>query len=196
MPEGPSLDSPRMRSRPLLSSLSLLLVCGLALAACGGDDEGTIPPANATAMLQSLEDAGNERDEGDCDGIADAAGNLETQIDELPSEVDPEVKTALLDGAKNLRTLAGETSQCEPSGPTGPSGQQTEPTTTEETTTEFTEPTTTEETTTTEEEAPPEQPPNEGGGGLGQGNEGGQPPSGGPDGGGPPAPPTGGTGQD
>jgi hypothetical protein len=180
--------------RPLLVFLSLALgaLCALALVACGSDDEGTIPPTNAQALLDDLEDAQAERDEQDCPGLVDAAGNLITDVGELPDTVDPEVRTALADGAQNLQDLANDESNCQPTGPTGPSGQQTE--TVEPTTTEaFTETTTT-ETTTTEEEPvePPPQPGNEG-------NDGGGPPGGVPPGqdGTPPGqddgPPTGGT---
>ena len=198
MPERASLDSPRMRTpRRLLLSLSLVAVCALALGACGGDDEGTIPPENAAVMLQSLDDARGERERENCQGIEDAAGNLLAAIDELPDSVDSEVRTALTAGAENLQTLADDSDKCQSAGATGPSDQEPE-TTTEE----FTEPPTTTTTTTTEEEVkpPPDQPSNEGGGGLGQGDEGGRPPpGGGPPGGGPPGgggPPTGGVDDD
>ncbi|MGH2961244.1 MAG: hypothetical protein ACRDL3_03485 [Solirubrobacterales bacterium] len=186
-----------MRSpRPLFLSLSLLVACALALAACGGDEEGTIPPESAAALLQSLDDARGERDQEDCQGIEDAAGNLRAQVEQLPDTVDAEVRTALEEGTDNLVGLADDPEECESAGTTGPSDQQTETT---DTTTEFTEPTTPETTTEEEKEPPPEQPENEGGGeNFGQGNQGGQP--GGPNGGGPPEsppgqgePPTGGT---
>jgi hypothetical protein len=186
--------------RPLLVFLSLALgaLCALALVACGSDDEGTIPPTNAQALLDDLEDAQAERDEQDCPGLVDAAGNLITDVEELPDTVDPEVRTALADGAQNLQDLANDESKCEPTGPTGPTGPQTEaiePTTTDA----FTETTTTETTTTEEEKVQPEkpekvpaQPPGEG-----QGPPGGVPP--GQDGT-PPGqddvPPTGGTEED
>jgi hypothetical protein len=161
--------------RPPLFLLSVALgaVVAVALASCGSDDEdGTIPPQNASAMLQDLDDARGEQSSGDCEGLADAAGNLRTDIDGLPDTVDTEVKTALIEGAENLQSQALDESRCRSTGPTGPSGPQNDETTSEPTT-----PTTTETDTTTEtEEPPPEQPDNEGGGNLGQGDEGGQPP--------------------
>jgi hypothetical protein len=162
--------------RPPLFLLSVALgaVVAVALASCGSDDEGTIPPQSAAAMLTALENARGEQSQGDCTGVSDAAGNLLTAINEAPDTVDPDVRQAILDGANNLRALAEDENTCEPTGPTGPSGPQNDETTTEPTTTE---PTTTETDTTTEtEKPPPEQPGNEGGGNLGQGNQGGQPP--------------------
>jgi hypothetical protein len=193
---GPSLDSPHM-PRLLLVFLSLALgaTCAFALVACGSDDEGTIPPDDAQAMLDALGDAQAERDEQDCAGLADAAGNLITEVDDLPDSVDPEVRTALAEGGQNLQDLASDESKCEPAGPTGPtgpSGQQTE--TTEPATVPPVTETTTAETTTTEEQTVEEPPPS--GGGGGQGPSGNQDEGQGPPGGVPPgqeeAPPTGG----
>jgi hypothetical protein len=163
--------------RPPLFLLSVALgaVVAVALASCGEDDEGgTIPPQNASAMLQDLDDARGEQSSGDCEGLADAAGNLRTEIDGLPDTVDTEVKTALIEGAENLQNQALDESECQPTGPTGSSGPQTD----EETEPPPTTPTETDTTTETETEGepPPEQPGNEGGGNLGEGDEGGQPP--------------------
>jgi len=181
--------------RPPLFLLSVVLgaVVAVALASCGSDDEGTIPPQSAAAMLTALENARGEQSQGDCTGVSDAAGNLLTAVNEAPETVDPDVRQAILDGANNLRALAEDESRCQSTGATGESGPQPS----EETdTTPSTTTTTT--TSTTEEEPPPEQPGNEGGGNLGQGNQGGQPPGqseGEPPGnGGGPPPDTGGTG--
>jgi hypothetical protein len=170
-------------------SVSLGAVCAIVLAACGSDDEdGTIPPASAQALIQSLQDAQGEQSQGDCQGVADAAGNLLTQIDELPDSVDPEVRQALAEGSNNLRALGEDETNCGGTGPTGEEGPETTDTTTSTstpppTTTETTTDTTTEEETKPPKPKPPkpkpepqpEQPGNEGGG-LGQGDSGGTPP--------------------
>src|SRR5919106_2202647 len=86
--------------RPLMYLLTLALGAGIAvvLVSCGGDDEdGTIPPDNASAMLQDLDDAQAEQDTSDCEGLAGAAGNLLSEIENLPDTVDPEVRTALVE---------------------------------------------------------------------------------------------------
>jgi outer membrane biosynthesis protein TonB len=144
--------------RPLVFLLSLALGAGIAVAlvSCGGDDEdGTIPPDNASAMLQDLEDAQAEQDEGDCTGLGDAAGNLISEIDNLPDTVDPEVRTALVEGAQNLQTQAGDESKCEPAtGTTGPSG----PTEEEPVVPEETSPVPEETTPVPEEEKPAKEP--------------------------------------
>lgn len=148
-----AMASPRL----FLLSVALGALAAVALASCGGDDDddGTIPPENASAMLQDLDDARGELDELDCDSLGDAAGNLLDEINNLPDTVDPEVRTALVEGAQNLQSQASDESQCEPATT---EQTTTEPPTTEETTTE---PTTTEETTTTEPEEDKEKPPKE-----------------------------------
>jgi hypothetical protein len=180
--------------RRSLLSLALGAVCAIALAACGSDDRtGQLPPENASVMRGALEDARAEESEGDCDGVADAAGNLQTEIDELPEDVDPELRDALTQGAENLAQLAQNPDTCEDQ-------QQQTTTTTEEIPTETAPPTTTTEetTTTTEEEpeedgGPPPQPPGQPPGPPGGGDNNGGSDSG-PGGGG--EPPTGGTGED
>lgn len=182
MGKRPSLDSPRMPTpRTIFLSLALGAVCATTLAACGGDDEGTIPPESASVMLAALDEAQAALEANECETIASAASEVSDEAAGLPSETDPEVRQAVIDGAEQLFRLARSPDKCETA--TGPEGQQKEPDTDETTTappTTTTEPTTTtteETTTTTEEEPPPEQPGNEGPP-LGQGNQGGEPPPG------------------
>src|ERR687898_820496 len=167
MGRRPSLDSPRMPTpRTIFLSLALGAVCATTLAACGGDDEGTIPPESASVMLAALDEAQAAVEANECETVASAASEVSDEAAGLPSETDPEVRQAVIDGAEQLFRLARSPDKCETA--TGPEGQQKEPDTDE---------TTTEQTTTTEEEPPPEQPGNEGPP-LGQGNQGGEPPPG------------------
>jgi hypothetical protein len=167
--------------RTIFLSLALGAVCATTLAACGGDDEGTIPPESASVMLAALDEAQAALEANECETIASAASEVSDEAAGLPSETDPEVRQAVIDGAEQLFRLARSPDKCETA--TGPEGQQKEPDTDETTTappTTTTAPptTTTEETTTTtEEEPPPEQPGNEGPP-LGQGDQGGEPPPG------------------
>jgi hypothetical protein len=167
--------------RTIFLSLALGAVCATTLAACGGDDEGTIPPESASVMVAALDEAQAALEANECEAIASAASEVSDEAAGLPSGTDPEVRQAVIAGAEQLFSLARDPDKCETA--TGPEGQQREPDTTETTTaaptttTEETTTTTEETTTTTEEEPPPEQPGNEGPP-LGQGNEGGEPPPG------------------
>ncbi|MGH2954147.1 MAG: hypothetical protein ACRDK9_09025 [Solirubrobacterales bacterium] len=165
-----------------------------ALAGCGSDEDGTIPPADAESLLAQLDAVEESIADGECDEAQIRAQDLTDLVNELPAEVGTETKEALREASDNLVGLAAE--QCEPTGATGEDG--VEPTTeTEEPTTETTT-TTTEETTTDEDEPeeeeeeqeppeeeqepPEEEPPpsdDDPGGGPGGGGGGGQPPSGG-----------------
>lgn len=175
MGKRPSLDSPRMPTpRTIFLSLALGAVCATTLAACGGDDEGTIPPESASVMLAALDEAQAALEANECETIASAASEVSDEAAGLPSETDPEVRQAVIAGAEQLFRLARSPDKCETA--TGPEGQQKEPDT-DETTTAPPTTTTEETTTTTEEEPPPEQPGNEGPP-LGQGNQGGEPPPG------------------
>jgi peptidoglycan DL-endopeptidase CwlO len=167
--------------RTIFLSLALGAVCATTLAACGGDDDGTIPAESASVMLAALDEAEAAVEANECETIASAASEVSDEAAGLPSETDPEVRQAVIAGAEQLFRLARDPDKCETA--TGSEGQQkqkepdTDETTTAPptTTTEETTTTTEETTTTTEEEPPPEQPDNEGPP-LGQGNQGGEPP--------------------
>jgi hypothetical protein len=166
--------------RTIFLSLALGAVCATTLAACGSDDEGTIPPESASVMVAALDEAQAALEANECETIASAASEVSDQAAGLPSETDPEVRQAVIAGSEQLFRLARSPDKCETAA--APKGQKPKPDTTETTTaptTTTTEETTTttEETTTTEKEPPPEQPSNEGPP-LGQGNQGGEPPPG------------------
>ena len=162
-----------------------LLVCGfaLALAGCGSDEEGTIPPNDADNLLNQVEAVQTAVNEGNCELAADHAQELITTVNNLPSDVDNEVASELTKAADNLRGMTADPDECT-TGASGIEGVQPTDTTETETTepeTTVTETTTPEEETTTEEEPeesgqqPPEEeqptPPAEGdqGGGGGGG---------------------------
>ena len=171
-----------------------LLAAVLALAACGGDDEGApIPSQTATALQAELDGVQARIDNGSagaCRDILEGSRGPNLQrvnelIDALPDDVDPDVRSALAESFDRLWELVQqdcddkasqeeqEREQEEPEQPT-----PTEPTTPEEAT-----PTTPEETTPTppeEEILPPEgdgdndgQIPPGNGNGNGVGNGGG-----------------------
>jgi hypothetical protein len=157
----PSLDSLGVaRMRKFVPLGAVLVIAGVALAACGNDAE-KLPSEVARQMLIDLRDARDEFDAGNCTEAADAANALDGQIRVLDSDVDGQLRNALSEGADNLNRLIAESVVCLEGSPVDPpatpttteSTTTTAPTTTTEpttTTTTTTEPTTTDTTTTTE----------------------------------------------
>jgi hypothetical protein len=127
---------------------ALIAVFAALAAGCGGDSEseGDIPADEAATLLGQLEQVEANIDVGSCFVAADEADVLIAEIEDLPDDVDADLRRALENGAEQLRVLAEDPDQCE--RPT-----TTEETTTEETTTE--EPETERETTTRETETEP-----------------------------------------
>jgi hypothetical protein len=161
-----------MRGRLLIS----LLVCAFALgfSACGGDDDGTIPPDDADNLLNQVEAVKDAVDEGNCELAQDHAQELISVVNNLPNEVDSKVASELTKAASNLDELAADPTECV-SGASGVTGPQTTDTTETDTTEpETTEPETTTTTTTTEEETTTEETPQEPEPPAGGGNQGDQ----------------------
>lgn len=173
-----------------------LLLCLLAAAAaptvagCGGDDEPQgkkLPPDISQTLLKQLDSVGDRVAAGvagACDDIyaseADG-GNIEpidAALNSIPSDVDPEIRSALEQSIERLTQLVDQEcdqirsdEQARQDTVTEETPTETVPTETETVPTETTETTTTPpETTPTTPETPQTTPPN----------------GGGPDGGGPP----------
>jgi hypothetical protein len=184
-----------MPGRPQITLLACLFA--VALAGCGSDEEGTIPDRNSEQLVTILDGIEDNVAAGNCELAQDQASELVNAANDLPAEVDDEVKGGIQDAAHRVEEFTTEPSQCEET--TGESGfdELEEPTTTTEapTTTETEQTTTeTEETTTTTETAEEEQdqpspappappaPPEDGsdsgpGGGTGEGTVTIEPPS-------------------
>jgi hypothetical protein len=96
----------------------------LALAGCGSGDDGTIPEENGNELLALLDAMQSDIDGGDCETIDDRAAQVQAQVQALPADVDPEVKTELLDAAAQLEFLSVDDppEECVDSGATGESG--------------------------------------------------------------------------
>jgi hypothetical protein len=149
--------------------VSLLAIAAAAvLVGCGGDDP-TIPADKGDELLTRLDEVEGAVAEGKCDGAQESADLFVTQVDQLPAEVDDEVKKLLRAGGERLQELASE--QCEEAPPTGASGEEGfVPPPEEETTT----PATTSSTTSTEQQQPPpDEDGDDGGGSQGGGSDGG-----------------------
>jgi hypothetical protein len=143
--------------------LSLLAIAAATLlTGCGGDD-GTIAADRGEQLTARLDEVEGAVAEGNCSGAQASANLFVTQVDQLPDDVDDEVKRLLLAGGERLQALATE--QCEePStGATGESGfVPPEEETTEEPAIEPSEDEETPEQTPSDEEA---QQPDDGQGG-------------------------------
>ncbi len=129
--------------RPKAILAVIAVAASLAVAGCGGDNEGDLPPDDAATLLSQLEEVEANIDVGSCFVAADEADILIAEVQDLPSDIDTDLREALERGSEQLRALTEDPDQCE--RPT------TIETTTEETTTEETateEDTTTRETTT------------------------------------------------
>jgi hypothetical protein len=161
-------------ARPKVIIVTIALAASLAVAGCGSDNEskGDLPADDATSLLGQLEEVQANLEVGSCFVAADEADILIADIQDLPSDVDGDLRQALERGAEQLRTLLEDPDQCERPVTTETTTEDTttEETSTEETTTEetTTEPTTTEPTTPTQ----PTTPTTPGSGGVGPGGTG------------------------
>jgi hypothetical protein len=152
-----------------------LLAClfALVLAGCGSDG-GTIPENQSSDLLSLLDNVQSNAQSGDCDTASGFAQEFANRVDELPSDVDADVRQELDKAATNLDQLASDSNQCNApeEGASGEGGfeptTESTPTVEETTSTTTEEPETTTTTTTTDEEAPTQQPSdNQGQGGSG-----------------------------
>jgi hypothetical protein len=98
--------------RPGRIALALALATGsVALAACGDDGGGTIPPTNADQMIQQVDQIEAALEQGECTSAQTDVSQLEGAIFTLPKEVGVQTKEDLRDLATNLGNLVA--SQCE-----------------------------------------------------------------------------------
>lgn len=170
----------RRATKPLLVLVSTALIAG-----CGSDEPGTIPDDNANVLIDLVNAVEEAVAEGDCEAAQQNADEFETAVDNLPAEVDDEVKDGLRQAGDRMAELSREPDQCDSeSGATGPDGAEDEeepstPTTTEEE--PVAPPETTEEEPTEEEEPQQEENQTDNGGDNTSPNPGGgntTPPSG------------------
>jgi len=103
--------------------------CALTLAACGGgSDEGTIPQDEGQAILDQLAQVDQQVSDGECDAAEATALDLAEEINNLPSEVDGELRQTLITASGRLIEQTRDPQQCkepEPEPPpTGASGEE------------------------------------------------------------------------
>jgi hypothetical protein len=127
------------------SIIAALALAGASVFAAGCGDSGpdpSIPQDDSAGLLAKVQEIQANVDNGSCFVAADRTDDLISDVQDLPSSVDPDVQRALENGANQLKILLQDPDQCEARTTT------TEPTTTEESTTESTTSTTRTQPTT------------------------------------------------
>jgi hypothetical protein len=158
--------------RPIL--LALVLAGATAgVLGCGGSSgpDPSIEPQSAAVLSSKMDEIQANVRVGSCLVAADKTDDLIADIQDLPSSVNSDVKSALQNGANQLKILLADPSECEGRTTTAETTTST-PSTTESTTTTKTQPTTTTRTqpTTTSSPTTTTPPPTTGGsGGIGPG---------------------------
>ncbi len=91
--------------------MALLALCTLVLAACGDDEDGTIPDEPAQSLQAQLDQIEASVGAGECDAAQTQAVGFAQSVNELPDDVDSRVREKLVEAAGNLAALTG--TQCE-----------------------------------------------------------------------------------
>jgi outer membrane biosynthesis protein TonB len=165
----------------LIGPIALAAACAV-LISCGGDQEAKgLPPATAEELLNQLDEVEALAQEGSCVSAGDTAEQMQQTLEELPEDVDQELRQVLEDGIARVQSLTEEFETCTgEEAPTETVETETQPTETEEET-QTQETQETQETTQTQGTQPQPQPPVTPGGGTGGvgGGGGAGPPGGG-----------------
>jgi hypothetical protein len=162
--------------RPILLVLALA-GASAGLLGCGGSSgpDPSIPAESSQTLLAKIQEIQSNVDVGSCLVAADKTDDLIADIQNLPSDVNPDVTRALESGANNLKLLLSDPSQCESRSATTTSTPSTIESTTEATTTTKTRPSTTTTPTQTQTTTPTQTQttPTNPSGGVGPGSPGG-----------------------
>jgi hypothetical protein len=152
-------------------ALALGLVCAVMVASCGSSG-GTLSGATAQQLLDALDQMQTDATSGNCSSVASSASNVASQV-EARTNIDPKLRANLVEGFRNLATLAEQPGGCASTTAT----TTTTDTTTTDTTTTDTTPTQTTDTTPNTVTTPTQTTPTQtttttGTGGTGGGNGG------------------------
>jgi outer membrane murein-binding lipoprotein Lpp len=165
-----------MPGKKPLTALLALAATVTVVAGCGSNADKTIPPTDAQTLNQQLSAVQQAVAAGDCATALSNAQRFIDTVNQLPDTAGADTKTALRTAGDQLKTLASDPAQCQPSGTTGLTGSKPRTTTSTTPTTTTTTPTTTSTTTTSTTTTKSAPPPSEGGnpgGNPGGGNGGG-----------------------
>jgi hypothetical protein len=162
--------------RPIFLAL-LLAAAAAGVLGCGGSSgpDPSIPSQEAAVLSSKIDEIAANVQVGSCLVASEKTDDLISDVQSLPSSVNSDVKTALANGANQLKLLLADPSECQGRTTTSETTTST-PSTTESTTTERTQSTTTTNgtntdtvpnVTTTGTQTTP--PPTTGSGGVGPG---------------------------
>jgi hypothetical protein len=158
--------------RPILLAL-ILAGASAGVLGCGGSSgpDPSLSAQEAAVLSSKIDEIQANVQVGSCLVASDKTDELIADVQELPSSVNSDVKSALENGANQLKILLADPNQCEGRTTTSETTTST-PSTTEETTTTKTQPTTsttkTQPTTTTQTQTSPSTTTG-GSGGIGPG---------------------------
>ena len=136
--------------RPILLAL-FLAGAAAGVLGCGGSSapDPSIGSQDAAVLSSKIQEIQDNVAVGSCLVASDKTDDLIADIQALPSSVNSDVKSALQNGANQLKILLADPDQCEGRTTTAETTTST-PSTTESTTTTRTQPTTTAKTTPTQ----------------------------------------------
>jgi hypothetical protein len=123
-----AMPGPRRR----LAATAAIAAAALGLAACGSEDDGTIPRDDAEAMLAFLSEVQSAVDAGACTSATTDASQFVEAVNQLPKDVGTETKEELRAAGENLVEMTQDETKCaEPdedpppdTGTTGIGGEQ------------------------------------------------------------------------
>ena len=128
--------------RPTLLALFLAAAAAGVLGCGSSGPDPSIPPQEAAVLSSKIDEIQANVQVGSCLVASDKTDELIADVQQLPSSVNSDVKTALLNGANQLKILLADPNQCQGRTTTSETTTST-PSTTESTTTTKTQPTTT-----------------------------------------------------
>ncbi len=134
--------------RPIVLAL-FLAAAAAGILGCGGSSspDPSLTAQEAAVLSSKIDEIAANVQVGSCLVASDKTDDLIADVQELPSSVNSDVKSALNNGANQLKVLLADPNQCQ-GRTTTPETTTSTPSTTESTTTVKTQPTTTTRTQT------------------------------------------------
>jgi outer membrane biosynthesis protein TonB len=91
-----------------LRNLGIAALTALAVTGCGGDENG-VPRGESDALRNALRQVKRDLEPLDCDQLSDVSvPAVEAQVQNLPDDVDADVRETIEDGVAELRNLVAQ----------------------------------------------------------------------------------------